>query len=1097
MFCGDCGTPLPWRCNACGGENPADKRFCGDCGAARGVIPDTALPAAAIAPVPERRFLSVMFIDLADSTALGQRLDPEDVREVIAAFHGVVRGLLARFEGFVARYMGDGVLVYFGYPQAHEADVERAIRAGLTIVEAVASLKTLAGPSGTLKVRIGIDTGLVIVGDLIGFGASLETAVVGDAPNLAARLQASAEPNTVVISDTTRLLVGSLFEYRELVLSNLKGRRGSERAWLVLGESLIDSRYEALRRGQASLVGRTEDLEFMLRRWEQVMAGEGRVILLSGDPGIGKSRLVAALVECIGTSLHLCLRFFCSPHYLDTPLHPFARYIERAAKLRRGDSPATKWNKLSGILPPGASPEEKALLADLVAIQPVDHEPIGTLNPQNRKAKTFATIVRQIGLLSGGKPILVLVEDVHWADPSTLELLHQLVDAVQQRPVLLILTTRLGLRPAWVSRSHVTVHLLGSLDRPSAVALVQQVAGGRELPQKVIDRIITRADNIPLFIEELTKTVLKSIEGNSPGDSASSLEPLSPDAVPSSLHSSLTARLDRHLAGKEIAQIGAVIGREFSFDLVQAVSALPASKLEPALAELAQDDIIVAHGQPPFANYVFKHALVQDAAYASLLRERRRAIHLRVAEEIEKDAADEMMEPQLIAWHFSEAGIPDKAIDYYQKAATRATGRFALAEMANHLRNALRQLARVPASSERDHRELALQLTLGRTLIDFEGGNSEAVREAFERARELCFALDDLELLPRVYDGLVANHHYIRSNPDKINEFIDEMAEVHRKTGDPRAMLMITRAKCLANFLLGRFEAARESMQNLIEIYDVERDRPQAGTTSRDPRAAMSTFLGICLTILGHPDAGTAQTRSGIEYVRTLNHPVSLNLGLRRGCVQGMLRRNTEQVIAYSGELAALYAKYETYQGSWEGAFFQDWAKLSTQPDPVRSDRVHAFLSHFDRSHIWAMLPFYMASAAEFSGRHRDVARARALLDRADELINVTGARWCEAEVTRLRAHFCARSTEESVTLLRTSLAKAKEQGARLWQLRTATDLARLLLEKANHAEANEVLRPVYEWFSEGRDAADCVAARALLSEIDQRHQMLVDLPNG
>jgi class 3 adenylate cyclase len=1079
---------LPWLCRACGNDNPADKRFCGDCGAPRGTQSDAGRSVAAAAPSPERRHLTVMFIDLVGSTAIGEQLDPEDARQVIAAFQSIVRGLVTGFQGFITRYMGDGILVYFGYPQADEADVERAIRAGLAIVEAVAAVETLAGPPGTLKVRIGIATGLVVAGDLIGSGASLEAAVVGDTPNLAARLQTAAEPGTVVISDATRLLVGHLFEYRELVLPNLKGRRKTEHAWVVLRESLIDSRYEALRRGQSRLVGRTEELEFMLRRWEQAKTGQGRVIFLTGDPGIGKSRLIAAFEECVGNSLHHPLRFFCSPHHLDTPLHPITRHIERAADFQPADSPESKWDKLANVLAPGASAEDKALIASLVSVPVMDPGQDDSLRPEHRKARTFAAVLRQIDGMAGSRPALIVVEDIHWADPSTLELLNRIVEAVERRPMLLIATARPDLRPAWAARPHVMVQPLSGLDRAAASTLVNQVAEGRELSQELVDRIIAHADNVPLFIEELTKTVL-NIQDDKLADHMRSAESLSLDAVPKSLQSSLMARLDRLSVGKEIAQIGAVIGREFSFDLVQTVSELPAYQIERAFAELVEAGIIATHGHIPSISCTFKHALVQDAAYGSLLRARRRAIHLRVAQQMEKDAASYATEPQLIAWHFAEGGAAKKAIDHYQKAAERATGRFALAEMVNHLRNGLRQISGLPESPERNHRELGLLLMLGRALIDLEGGNTEAVRETFERARELCLSLDQLALLPRVYDGLIVNYHFSRGNPERISQYVNEMTVVYQRSQDPRALLLIKRARCLRNFLLGCFDAARQDMQELVDMYDLERDGPDAEMTTRDPKAAMNTFLGVCLTILGYAETGAAKTFAGLEHARTLKHPVSLNLGLRRACLQNMLRRDPGRVIEISDELAALRAAYETYQGGWEGTFFHDWAQLWKQSDPVRFDRVHAFLDHLDHTKIWALLPFYMASAAELCGRNGDIATAAALLERAAEVIDKTDGRWCEAEILRLRAHFSARNSEEALALLRASLDQARKQGAKLWELRTAIDLAQFLRDRNNIAEAGAVLRPVYEWFGEGADTADYIAARALLREIEEHHE--------
>lgn len=1082
-FCGDCGTPLPWRCSACGSNNPADKRFCGDCGAALSATPNTP-PVAAAAPMPERRLLSVMFVDLVGSTAIGERLDPEDVRELSAAFHGTVKGLVTRFGGFIARYMGDGVLVYFGYPQAHEADAERAIRAGLTIVEGVKCLTTAAGPPGTLAVRVGIDTGFVVVGDLIDYGSS---EAVGDAPNLAGRLQTAAEPSEVVISDATRLLVGRLFEYRDLVLPNLKGGRTVERAWVVLGESLIDSRYDALRRGQSSLVNRAEEFELLLRRWEQSKTSEGRVVLLTGEPGIGKSRLIAALEQHVGAAPHLLLRFLCSPHHLDTPLHPIIRHIERAADFQRGDSPAAKWDKLTNALPPSASSDDKALLADLLSIPCEAGELLDTLTPQRRKAMTFAAIVRQLNSLARQRPTLAIVEDIHWADPSTLELLDRLVEIIKELPALLVITARPEVRPAWAARPHVTVLQLSGLDRSMAATLIKQVANERELPEGIIDRIIAHADSVPLFIEELTKTVLDTLQENK----RDGYTPLSADVVPASLYSSLMARLDRLSVGKEIAQIGAVVGREFSFDMMQALTASPVKHLENALAELVRAEIIVAHGQPPVATYTFRHALVHDAAYASLLRDRRRAIHLRLADELEKDAAGEATEPQLIAWHFAEAGAPHKAIHYYQIAAERATGRFALAEMVNHLRNGLGQIALLPESAERNRGELALQLAFGRALIDHAGGDAEAVRITFERARELCLALDEVKLLPRVFDGLVLNYHFIHSELDKIVHYTNEMIKIQRRTGDPQALLMIRRARCQVNMLQGHFEPACEEMQQVLDMYEPERDGPRAGMSTRDSKVSICTLRGICLTILGYANAGAAMSLAGVRHAEMLNHAISLNLGLRRACVQGMLQRNTQIVIEFSDRLAALRAGYETYKGSWEGTFFHDWAHLCTRPNPTLFDRMKAFLYRLDATKNWALLPFYMTSAAELSGRYGDVAVAAALLERAEELDNITGGRWCEAEIIRLKARFCARDSAEAATLLHASLAKAREQGAKLWELRTATQLAELLRDQGDHNPARDLLRPAYEWFSEGLDTADYIAARVLLDALE-RHSATV-----
>jgi class 3 adenylate cyclase len=1076
--CGECGSPMPWQCSACGSENPPESRVCRGCGAAVGAT--TAPPAASPSGMlPERRLLTVMFVDLVESTALGARLDPEDLRDVIAAYHGCVTSLVARFEGFIARYMGDGVLAYFGYPQAHEADAEQAIRAGLSIVEGVSRLDTIAGPPGTLRTRVGIASGVVVIGDLTRSGSSFKATAVGDTPSRAARLQAAAEPGAVVISESTRLLTGNLFEYRKLAFSDPKG--SPELAWTVAGESTIDSRFEALRGGRLSLVGRAEELELLLRRWETAKTGEGRVVLLAGEPGMGKSHLLAALEQKVNAAPNQRLRFICSPHHLDTPLHPVIRLTERAAGFERGDSPTIRWEKLTRLLGANASAEDLAVFADLLSIRNPAAQLPETISPQHLKLMTFTAIIRQIEWLAASTTILAILEDMHWADPTTLDLLDRLIQRAPGLPMLLVVTARPEVQPAWAARPHVTVQLLSGLDRPMAASLISQVAGGQELPQEIVDRIVAHADGIPLFIEELTKTVLDN-GSTYGGERASPADSLSADVVPTSLHASLMARLDRLPAGKEVAQTGAVIGREFSFETLQAVSLLPEARLEQAIGELVQAGVIVGHGRPPFATYAFKHALVQDAAYASLLRDRRRETHLRLAERLEQEVGGVAAEPQLIAWHFAEASAPDKSIAYYSKAADHATGRFALAEMVSHLRNALRQLAYLPDSSEKLRRELALQIALGRALIDHQGSGSEDVRVTFERARELCFILDEVQRLPGVYDGLMLNYHFTHSQPHKMLQYAGEMMAVHERTGDAQALLMARRAGGLANMLLGHLKQAREEMQLVLDLYDVERDRPYQGMSTRDPKASICTVLGTCLTLLGYADSGAAMSLDGVKHAETLNHPISLILGLRRACVQGMLERNTDRVSELSERLVAVRSSYETFKGNREGAIYHSWAQLRSRPDLAAFERMEESLRQLDSGQNWALLPFFLGCAAELRGEHGYADAAVALLDRAAELVTITGERWCEAEIMRLRARFGG--SEQAVPLLEASLAIAREQGAKLWELRTATTLGGVLRDQGHSAVAEDILAPVYDSFTEGWTTADLVTARELLDEI-------------
>jgi class 3 adenylate cyclase/tetratricopeptide (TPR) repeat protein len=1083
-FCGDCGLPLPWRCAACGAENPAGKRFCGDCGTAllhATPVPQGAETAAPATPVAERRHLTVMFADLVGSTELSARLDPEDLREVFAGYHGCVTGLVSRFGGFVARYVGDGVLVYFGYPRAQEDDPERAVRAGLAMVEAVGRLETIAGPPGTLRARVGIATGLVVVGDLIGSGSSLESSVVGDTPNLAARLQTVADPNAVVIAETTRHLVGGMFEYRALPPATLKGLRAPVRAWTVLAEIAIDSRFEALHAGYVPLVDRIEEFDLLMRRWDQARAGQGRVVLLSGEPGIGKSRLIAALEQQVGTTAHT-RRYLCLPQHHDTALYPVIRQLERIARFERGDAPAAKFKKLRRALAAAVeSPTETALFADLLLI-PGDSHLLEGLSPRRKKELTFEAIARQFHKLASDGPVLAVLEDIHWADPTTLDFLELLVEAIPALPMLLVVTTRPEVLPTWATRAHVTVQLLNALPRAYAASLITEVAEAVTLPEEVVERILAHSDGVPLFIEELTKTVLDRGAPRKDGERANFGAAVSADLVPATLQASLMARLDRLESCKDVAQIGSVIGREFSFDLLRALAGLPDQRLAEALDELVQSGLVTARGDPPDAMYLFKHALIQDAAYASLLRERRRAIHLQLAETLEKDPIANV-EPQLLARHFAQAGRPDKAIDCYLQAAERATGRLALGEMVSCLREGLRQLEHLPDSLDTKRRELALQVSLGRVLVDHQGGGGEQVRAAFERAREICLELGDTGQLIRIHDGLT-NYHFAHFELNKVRHYVEEMREVGRTAGDPQAVLMAHRSWGVANLLLGRLADAAHEFRRLIETYEQERDGPHTALAMRDPKVSACTALGICLTVMGLPASGVAASQDGVAHADRLNHPVSLTLGLRRACLQGIIQKDIAGVVAMSARLLKTSGEYETFKGARDGTIFHCWGRLHTKWDAALLDQMLTCIEALDAARNWVFLPFYLSSVAELRGAHGERDGAVALLERAAELTSVSGERWCEAEIIRLKARFGARDADEAAALLQTAIATAKEQGAALWELRAATDLARLRHAAGKSEAALDVLAPVHRRFTEGLELPDVVAAGTLLDEL-------------
>ena len=681
----------------------------------------------------ERRQVTVMFSDLVGSTALSARLDPEDLREVITAYQKCVTLTVCRFGGFVAKYMGDGVLVYFGYPEAHEDDAERAVRAGLELVAAVGAVKTHA----VLQTRVGIATGLVVVGDLIGSGASQEQAIVGETPNLAARLQSIAKPNTLVIAEGTRRLLGDLFELENLGPKDLKGISGPMQAFAALRPSLVESRFEALHTsGLMPLVGREEELELLLRRWSKAKSGEGQVVLISGEAGIGKSRLTAALLEAIAPEPHTRLRDFCSPQHTDSALHPIISQFERAAGFAHEDTPQAKLNKLDRLLERSTTPkQDAALIADLLSLPNDGRYPSLELPPPERRQRTLEALVSQVVTLSQQNPVLMIFEDAHWSDPTSLELFDRTVGRIPGLRVLLIVTSRPEFQAPWIGRPHVTALTLNRLAQREVGAMMDGIIGNKLLPANIRQDIVERTDGIPLFVEEMTKALLEAGDESAVTQMAAAV-PSPALAVPASLHASLMARLDRLGPAKEVAQIGAAIGREFSHALLAAVVRISETELNSALDRLIAAGLLFRQGVPPYASYLFKHALVQDAAYGTLLREPRRALHGRIAATLESQFA-EMIEtrPELLARQCADAGLIEKAAGLWGKAGQRSLERSALIEAVALFTRALDQLATLPATPALRREQIKLQVGLANALYHAKGVAAAETTAAFNQAR--------------------------------------------------------------------------------------------------------------------------------------------------------------------------------------------------------------------------------------------------------------------------------------------------------------------------------------------------------------------------
>ena len=602
----------------------------------------------------ERRQVTVMFSDLVGSTALSARMDPEDLREVISAYQKCVAETVGRFGGYVAKYMGDGVLVYFGYPQAHEDDAERAVRAGLELIAAVSALKAPV----SLQTRVGIATGLVVVGDLIGSGEAQERGIIGETPNLAGRLQGIAEPNMVVIAEGTRKLLGNLFELKDLGPSDLRGIAGPVRAFAALRPGAIESRFEALHgSGLTALVGREEELELLLRRWSRAKTGEGQVVLLSGEAGIGKSRLTAALMEGIANEPHTHLRYFCSPQHTDSALYPIIGQMERAAGFVFDDAPEAKLGKLDAVLAQtSTSKQDAALLANMLSLPNDGRYPALDLAPEQRRQRTLQALVSQMEALAGQSPVLMIFEDAHWSDPTSLEVIGRIVDQIATLRVLLLVTFRPEFTTPWIGQPRVTAVTLSRLPKRCIDAMIDGVIGNKLLPASIRQDIIKRTDGIPLFIEEMTKAVLEADSEDAALRTAAAIPPPIL-AVPASLQASLMARLDRLGPAKEIAQTAAAIGREFSHALLAAVVRKPEAELQAALNRLAAAGLLFRQGIPPHTTYLFKHALVQDAAYGTLLRESRRSLHRRITAALESQFPEIVeSQPELLARHAPRRG---------------------------------------------------------------------------------------------------------------------------------------------------------------------------------------------------------------------------------------------------------------------------------------------------------------------------------------------------------------------------------------------------------------------------------------------------------
>jgi class 3 adenylate cyclase/predicted ATPase len=1039
----------------------------------------------------ERRQLTVMFVDLVGSTELAARLDPEDMGGVIRAYQGCCAEVIGRWGGHVAKYMGDGVLAYFGWPQAHEDEAERAVRAGLDLTDAI---ELLAAPSGeALAARVGIATGLVMVGELIGEGAAQEQTVVGETPNLAARLQALAMPGSLVISQGTRRLVGGLFELADIGPLSLKGFAEPVAAWRVEGEGRAEGRFEALHGERLTpLVGREHELGILLERWAWAKDGDGQMVFLSGEPGIGKSRVIRTLRERIGNEPYTPLSHYCSPYHANSALYPVIDLLERAARLDRDEPAEEQLAKLEAVLARASDRLDHVvpLLAALLGVPTGERYPTLALTPEVQKQRTLQALVDQLAGLAAQQPVLALYEDVHWIDPSTVELLSLVIERVQRLPVLALITFRSEFQPPWTAQAHVTTLTMGRLGRRQGADLVARVSGEKPMPTEVVEQIVARTDGVPLFVEELTKTVLESGLLADAGDRWELAGPLPPLAIPATLHDSLMARLDRLAKVKEVAQIGAVIGRDFSHGLLATVADRPEPQLHAALDELVNSELVFRRGTPPDATYTFKHALVQDAAYQSLLMSKRHQLHARIAEALEGQFPDTAeTQPELLAQHFTDAGLAARAIPYWRRAGELAAARSANVEAIAHLSKGLELVGTLPETPEQLDEELALRLAIGGPLIATKGNAAPEVERTYSRAWALCEQLGRSDELFPVLRGLWTNH-LVRGEFRRAHDLAERLVVL---ADEERALLRRAHAcRALGStlFFIGRLADAFQQFGRGIKldgaVEDLGQHRAHALLHGEHPGVFCRMYQAWALWHLGYPDQALEMVNSALDLSHRLAQPHSTAFAPSFAAVLhnwrgefAVARMRAEMAIevARTHRMSALFGHATVCRG---------FALVGLGQQTEGIAQIRTGLADWNATGARLTETHWLGFIAEAHIRAGQFDDAITALDRAAETAAVTGECHYQAELDRLRGVVLAQTGErtEAASWFQQAIDTARRQQAKSLELRGTTSLGRLWVEQGERQKARDLLAPIYGWFTEGFDTADLKDAKALLDEL-------------
>ena len=1052
--------------------------------------PDEPLPTALSPPDAERRQLTVLFCDVVDSTKLSSQLDPEVYREVVRTYQATCTEVIHRYDGHIAQLLGDGLLVYCGFPQAHEDDPQRAVRTGLEIIGAVRALSIrLEQDKGiTLAVRLGIHTGLVVVGDM-GQGRQ-EQLALGETPNIAARIQGHAAPDSVVISDATYRLVQGYFEFQELGEQHLRGVSQPVPIYQVLQESGVQSRLDvASTRGLTPLVGRESEVTILLERWEQAKNGHGQVVLLSGEGGIGKSRLVQVLKEHVANEPHNRWECRSSPYYQNTALYPLIDLLQRALQWRQDDAPEQRLEKLEHLLRQYRLPLEESvpLFAPLLSLSvPEERYPLLNFSPQRQRQKTLESIVAILLELAEREPVLFILEDLHWTDPTTLEFLGLLVEQVPTAAIYTLLTCRPHFQPSWHHRSYLTEITVNRLSRDQIERMAERVAGGKKLPEQVLQQIVEKTDGVPLFVEEMTKAILESGHLKEVDEHYELTGMLPAMAIPATLQDSLMARLDQLVTAKGVAQYASVIGRQFSYELLQAVSQFDEATLQRELNRLVEAELIYQRGLPPQAIYTFKHALIQNTAYESLLRSTRQGYHRRIAEVLtERFPETTENQPELLAYHYTEASLNEQAVNYWYKAGQQAAQRSAYVETIAHLKQGLELLKALPDTPERIRQELTMQTTLGPALVATQGYAVPEVGHAYARARELCQQIGETPQLFSVLRGLLYFYH-ARAEFQTARELAEQCLRLAQGIQDSGLLLEAHRGLGCVLFHLGVLIPAQEHLTRAVALYAPEHHRVHATVYGIDP--------GTCLVYvnwtwyLGFPDQALQRCHEALAFIQESSHPLSQALALIYAAWLHHLRRDGQATYEYAEAAIILCREQGFPQWLALGTVFRGLALTTQDQMETGLTQIRQGLAAWRVTGAELCVPYWLALLVEIYDKTRQPEEGLTLLSDGFTLVEKNDERWCEAELHRLKGQLLLQqssdNTTEAESCFHQAIAIAQNQSAKSWELRAATSLARLWQCQGKRQDAYDLLAPVYTWFTEGFDTADLQDAKALLEAL-------------